>query len=510
VDERKDAEATELRQQLREQAERLTLALQAANLGTWEHVPGSHATLWDARSKSIFGLGEHEELDFESYVAAIHPGDVERVFAGITKAMDPASGGECSLQYRIHPRGADEWRWVEAHGRCTFDGSKPIRINGTLLDITERMQAEEALREATRQKDEFLAVLGHELRNPLAPMLTALELMKLRYPDVAVREREVIDRQLKHMMRLVDDLLDLGRVTRGALTLQRKVLELANVVEHAVEIASPLFEAKQHRLTVAVASGLHVSVDPVRFSQIIANLLTNAAKFTDPGGHVKLRASRDGNTAVLEVEDDGRGIEADQLERIFQPFVQAGNEERASTGGLGLGLSLVRDLAGLHGGNVAAFSEGPGRGSRFVVKMPLAAESPEAVSTPEAGPLPAPGKRVLVVDDNEDAAEMMSLVLAQRGHDVRVATDGLAALSLIEDFRPEVAVLDLGLPLLDGYELAARLRDRLAGELEQLIAVTGYGQPEDRARTQAAGFDRHLVKPVDLSELEAAIVAARK
>jgi CheY-like chemotaxis protein len=243
----------------------------------------------------------------------------------------------------------------------------------------------------------------------------------------------------------------------------------------------------------------------VRFSQVIANLLTNAAKFTPPGGHVKLRGYRDGDSVALEVEDDGPGIEADQLERIFQPFVQGTGNPRGSSAGLGLGLSLVRDLAGLHGGIVTATSDGPGRGSRFVVRLPLAAEPPEATSAPEASDPPGRGKRVLVVDDNEDAAEMMSLVLAQRGHEVRVANDGPAALSLLDGFQPEVAVLDLGLPVLDGYELAARLREQLEGYALRLIAVTGYGQPEDRARTRAVGFHRHLVKPVDLNELERAI-----
>lgn len=496
----------ELRQQLKEQADRLRLALHAANMGTWEHIPSSHATFWDARSKAVFGFGEREDLSFEDYVNAIHPDDRERVFAGIAKAMDPRGSGECSLQYRIRPRGTHSWLWVEAHGYCTFKDDVAVRINGTLLDINERKLAEEAVREAAQRKDEFLALLGHELRNPLAPIQTALDVMHLRHPDLAVREREVIARQLKHMLRLVDDLLDLARIARGSVQLKREVLNLAETVQRAVETASPLFEAKRHRLEVSVPTDVAIFADAIRFSQVLTNLLTNAAKFTAQGGKISVHAQADAGHVTLEVTDEGAGIAADQLERIFQPFVQAGREQAGAHGGLGLGLALVKDLVALHGGSVEAHSAGLGLGSRFSIRMPLSTEPVNNQVAPlRESSRPSSGLRVLVVDDNEDAVEMMSILLKLRGHEVRVARDGMQALAISREFAPQVAVLDLGLPLIDGYELAARLQETSSSGPMRLIAVTGYGQIEDRKRTSAAGFARHLVKPVDLDELEAAL-----
>ena len=497
-------ETHDLRQRLQEQEERLRLALEAANMGTWEHVPATHGLYWDTRAKAIFGLEAGQELGFEAFVAAIHPADLQGVYAGMAKATDASGGGQCSLQYRIRTSDGSE-RWVEAHGRCVFADGVPQRINGTLLDITERKQAEEALREATRRKDEFLAVLGHELRNPLAPIRTALDLMQARYPDQAVHERKVIDRQLGHVTRLVDDLLDLARISRGFLALKREPRELIGAVQRAIEIASPLFEAKRHRLEMDIAPHIRVAIDPVRFSQIVANLLTNAAKFTPEMGLIKVRASIRSAEVALEVSDNGAGIEADQLESIFEPFVQAPRDDRPFQGGLGLGLSLVKDLVELHGGRVEAHSPGLGLGSRFVIHLPLLLEDPEAmVADSDARPLPSKGRRILLVDDNEDATEVMSLLLTSRGHTVRVANDGMGALALLPEFEPEVAVLDLGLPVMDGYELANRLSAHHARGI-RLIAVTGYGQLKDRARTAAAGFDLHLVKPVSIEDLEAAL-----
>ena len=498
------SQARALRQQLLEQEERLRLALQAANLGTWEHVPGTRALHWDARAKQIFGLEPEDTLDFETFVAAIDPDDLPGVYSGIGKATDPAGNGRCTLQYRINTREGRE-RWVEAHGRCVFVDGVPQRINGTLLDITERKQAEETIRESVRRKDEFLAVLGHELRNPLAPIRTALDLMAASYPAHAVREREVIDRQLRHVTRLVDDLLDLARVTRGSLNLKREPSDLGVALERAVEIASPLFETKRHRLVLNIPSGVQVMVDAVRFSQIVANLLTNAAKFTPEGGLVTVSARIEEALVALEVADNGMGIEADQLQRIFEPFVQARLADRPSYGGLGIGLSLVRDLVRLHGGEVEAFSAGVGTGSRFVIKVPLAlASEVDLERTPASSQRRGVSRRILLVDDNEDAAEMLSLLLTKLGHTVRIANDGIAALALVPAFEPEIAVLDLGLPIMDGFELASRLSGARPDSL-RLIAVTGYGQAEDRARTAAAGFAHHLVKPVDIAELEAAL-----
>ncbi|MCU1282433.1 MAG: histidine kinase, partial [bacterium] len=353
---------------------------------------------------------------------------------------------------------------------------------------------------AARAKDEFLAMLGHELRNPLAPIVTALQLLKLRQP-AQLREHEVIERQVQHVVRLVDDLLDVSRITRGKIELKREPLELAQVVAKAIAIASPLFEERRHRLDVAVApSGLVADADATRLAQVVANLLTNAAKYTAPGGHVRVAAARDGGELVLRVADDGIGISPELLPRVFDLFVQGDRPVDRGEGGLGLGLALVRSLVQLHGGSVTVASEGTQRGSEFVVRLPAL----DGVAAPASSPPPlartprvVTPRRVLVVDDNEDAAEMLAEMLRAEGHVARVAYDGPAALQLVADgFVPELAILDIGLPVMDGYELATRLKASLPSALPTLVALTGYGQEHDRARSARAGFALHLVKPV--------------
>ncbi len=498
-------ELVESRKRLEEAEERLRLALEAAKMGTWEHAPDTHETHWDARSKEMFGYAPDEALTFERYQAALHPDDVERVFAGIAKAVDPAGSGECGMEYRIRAVDGTE-RWVEAHGRCVFADGVPVRIHGTLLDITSRRQAEQAILDAARRKDEFLALLGHELRNPLAPIKTALEVMRRHSPTHAVREREVIDRQVSHMTRLVEDLLDLSRVSRGAVTLRIEGVKLARVVARAIEMASPLFESQGHHLYVDVPEGLCVDADPDRLAQVIANLLTNAARYTPPGGQVWVRARASGDAIALEVQDSGIGISAQELTAIFEPFVQSARSEGQGHGGLGLGLSLVQDLTRLHGGQVEARSAGIDSGSCFVVTLPLGRLPVRDAAFAEPGERRSGHGRVLVIDDNEDAAEMLALLLEDRGYEVRTANDGPRALRAAEELPPDVAVIDLGMPVMDGFELAARLREAHGANV-RLVALTGYGQAKDRERTQAAGFDAHLVKPVDLEQLEAALRA---
>jgi signal transduction histidine kinase/CheY-like chemotaxis protein len=365
-----------------------------------------------------------------------------------------------------------------------------------------------AARDAERRKDEFLAMLGHELRNPLAPIVTALELMRMR--GATGREAQIIERQIGHLVRLVDDLLDVSRITRGKIELKRQRIEIADVVARALEIAGPLIQRRSHHLEVDVALGLPVFGDPTRLAQIVSNLLTNAAKYTDRGGHIEVRGRLENETVVLSVRDDGTGIEPSFLPRIFEPFVQSPQASDRAQGGLGIGLTLVRSLLALHGGRVEARSQGPGMGSELVIHLPRAAAAgaasgrPRCSSDPEAEartPL-----RVLVVDDNYDAATMISEGLRELGHEVSAAEDGPTALHLAKTFRPDIAVLDIGLPQMDGYELARRLRC-LDPAPASLIAVTGYGQPEDRARGLAAGFDAHLVKPVELAALKEAILA---
>ena len=372
---------------------------------------------------------------------------------------------------------------------------------GVFLDVTRLKQAEAALRDADRRKDEFLALLSHELRNPLAPILTAVELMEMQGDVATPYEREVIMRQAQHLVRLVDDLLDVSRVARGKVTLDKRRLEVGTVLAKAVEATAPLFEQRQQWLNLSVGTdGLPVDADEVRLTQVVSNLLTNAARYTGPGGRIDVGAGREGDEIVLTVHDSGAGIDADLLPHVFDMFVQGPRGPDRAEGGLGLGLALVKSLTELHGGTVAAHSDGPGRGSTFTVRLPAAvSEAGEVgIQTVGGGWVEArAARRVLVVDDNQDAAEALSYLLSRAGHEVEVAGDASQALSAADAFRPQIAILDIGLPVMDGYELGRELRERLGDATPVLIALSGYGQEQDRRRSEQAGFASHLVKPVD-------------
>ncbi|MBA3884495.1 MAG: response regulator [Acidobacteria bacterium] len=403
--------------------------------------------------------------------------------------------------------GAPEERYFKLVYQPMLDGEgRTEGIAVVAVDVTELAGARRAAESASRAKDEFIAMLSHELRNPLAPILTALQLMRLRGIDAAERERTIIERQAKHLVGLVDDLLDVSRITRGKVELDKAPVELANVIAKAIETTSPLLEERQHTLDVHVARrGLSVDADADRLAQVVANLLTNAAKYTEPAGHVRVAAERDSEFVVLTVRDSGIGIEADMLPKVFDLFTQAEQTSDRSRGGLGLGLAIVRNLVALHGGIVSASSEGRGRGTTFTVRLPFA-----PMPDPDGGdegvgltvqPRTAEGCRVLIVDDNEDSAEMLADALSALGHDTRIALDGPGALSVVTSFQPDVALLDIGLPVMDGHELARRLKAEPDTRQIRLIAVTGYGQLRDRSASTEAGFDAHLVKPVDLDEL---------
>jgi len=375
------------------------------------------------------------------------------------------------------------------------------------FDVTELVRARREAEEASRTKDEFLAMLGHELRNPLAPILTALQLMRVRAGSVLEAERTVIERQIRHLVRLVDDLLDVSRIARGKIELRRERVVLADAVAKAIEMASPLLEERSHALAVDVPRDLVVDGDPARLAQVVANLLTNAAKYTEAGGRVAIRGRQTDGDIVLSVRDSGIGIDPEMLLTIFEIFTQERQSLERTQGGLGLGLAIVRNLMALHGGRVEALSEGRGKGSEFVLHLPLAgAETVPAVavSTPPEGAMSVRDSSiaVLVVDDNADAAEMLSEYVSSLGYVVRSALDGPSALRAAEEFHPAIALLDIGLPVMDGFELARRLRGSDAFAGIKLVAITGYGQETDRARSREAGFDAHLVKPVDLEHLE--------
>jgi signal transduction histidine kinase len=369
----------------------------------------------------------------------------------------------------------------------------------------DRAQLIVQLEEANRSKDEFLAMLGHELRNPLAPIVTALQLMKLRNEATPKRELEIIERQVQHLMRLIDDLFEVARVTRGKVDLEIRTIEIASAIASGIEIASPLIEQRRHTLTVDVPSqGLQVDGDDHRLAQVISNLLNNAARYTPTGGAISLSARGEGGMVAIAVKDNGIGIEAALLPRIFDTFVQGSRAIDRSAGGLGIGLALVRNLVILHGGTVAASSAGVTRGSEFVVRIPM---SSAIMSAPPATAPRAPGRQrgstdsVLVVDDNQDAADLLATIVRMHGYRVEVAHDGPSALDRLDGFSPNVIILDIGLPDMDGYELARRIRERPEQRRAKLIALTGYGQRSDHERSTEAGFALHLVKPINAGQL---------
>jgi signal transduction histidine kinase/CheY-like chemotaxis protein len=377
-----------------------------------------------------------------------------------------------------------------------------------LRDQFEMLRATEAaLREADHRKDLFLATLAHELRNPLAPIRTAAQI--LAAPKLGASQlqwaQNVIQRQVRHMALLLDDLLDIARITQGKLELKKTRVTLTEVVDSAVEAARPLIDSKNHHLSVTLPSeNLTFEADPLRLSQVLSNLLTNAAKYTDVAGHIELSGSVQNGALCLTVKDDGIGIAPEALTRIFDMFSQIDGTSSRSDGGLGIGLSLVKGLLKLHGGAIEARSAGPGRGSEFIVRLPLnAVESGTAqiggLDVPRNGP---PGRRVMVADDNRDAADSLAMLLELAEHEVRVAYSGRAALTLAQTFRPEVAFIDIGMPGCSGYEVAQELRREPWGVGICLVALTGWGQDDDRQHSKDAGFDRHMTKPVDPEALD--------
>jgi signal transduction histidine kinase len=367
----------------------------------------------------------------------------------------------------------------------------------------QRRQLIHQLREADRRKDEFLATLSHELRNPLAPIRNALQAMRLkeRHDPAVPRLQEMMMRQVDHLVRLVDDLLEMSRINHGVLDLRKENVTLAAIVRNAVETNEPWISAGGHELVVSEPDEtLWIDGDSVRLAQILSNLLNNAAKYTDPGGRIEVRARREDGFAVVSVRDDGPGIAAESLPRLFETFTRGDGPGAQRSGGLGVGLALARRFAELHGGHLTARSDGPGKGSEFVVRLPLAAEqSPAAVDVGVEAPLPR--VRILVADDNRDAAESLGLLLEIFGAEVRIVGDGAAAIEAFANYDPVLVLLDIGMPEIDGYEVARRLRARFPDRRITLVALTGWGQEEDRRRAHEAGFDQHLTKPVDLDTL---------
>jgi signal transduction histidine kinase/CheY-like chemotaxis protein len=386
--------------------------------------------------------------------------------------------------------------------------SRQYQIRGHL---TERLKNEQALRSADRRKDEFLATLGHELRNPLAPISNSLEIMKLSGAFSTPRTQqagEVMERQIHYLNRLVDDLLEVSRITRGIIEVRKEPLDLSAIVKAAVETSRPVLDNLRHELIVDLeAEPLSVGGDPVRLTQVFANLLNNAAKYTNHGGRITISTRRDQGEAVISVKDNGIGIAPNVLAQVFDMFMQVDRSTRRSQGGLGIGLTLVRSLVSMHGGTVEARSDGPGLGSEFIVRLPLilkaavAAEEPRRIS-------PLPSRRILIVDDSRDGGESLATLLRVLGAEVALAHSGRTALECVDTFKPHVVLLDIGMPGMDGYEVARRIRANPANRNISLIALTGWGQDEDRRRSVAAGFNHHLVKPADIEQLRQLLTVA--
>jgi len=412
----------------------------------------------------------------------------------------------------LHARGRvkrhdDEWRWIASRGNPRLGPAGEVTgYVGSSADVTELIKSQEALREADRRKDEFLATLAHELRNPLAPIRNSLQILRLSGSTESATEQvyEMMERQVNQMVRLVDDLLEISRITRGQIELRKERVSLATVIQSAVEVSKPLIEDAHHDLVITLPpEPLMFEADPVRLEQIVSNLLNNAAKYTNPGGRIWLAAQRESDHVVISVRDSGIGILPKMLPLIFEMFTQIEHSTSRTQGGLGIGLTLVRSLVEMHGGTVEARSEGPGKGSEFIVRLPLGENGRSEIvrdSMRHFGQLSS--KRVLVVDDNRDAANSLGKLLNLAGAEARAVYNGFAALELLPTYQPGVLLVDIGMPDMDGYELARRVR-RLpdCGDLT-LIALTGWGQAEDRQRSQAAGFDFHLTKPADFETLQ--------
>jgi PAS domain S-box-containing protein len=408
--------------------------------------------------------------------------------------------------------------------RSIEDSAAPIRdatgnMSGAVMvfhDVTERRRAEKALKDADKKKDEFLATLAHELRNPLVPIRNGLKVLKLagNNPVMAENTRSMMDQALNQMVRLVDDLLDASRITTGKLQLRKEWVELAAVVQSAVETSRPLIDEQGHKLTVTLPPApVLLDADPIRMAQVFSNLLNNAAKYSENGGHIALSAELQEEEVMVRVTDRGIGIPAEHLPRIFEMFAQVDTAFDRSQGGLGIGLSLVKGLVGMHGGKIDAHSDGPGMGSEFVVRLPVVITQPSPRLQPanadreEASP--AAKYRILIVDDNSLSSKSTAMLLRLMGHEIATAFNGFEGIEVAGTFRPDVILLDIGLPKLDGYEVAQRIREQPWGKGTLLIAVTGYGQEEDRRRSLEAGFDHHMIKPVNLAELEKTLTDLR-
>ncbi len=489
---------------LERERERLAVALRAGQMGVWEWRVGERSVWWSPEMYPVFGVAPDTFTPtVQSFNALIHRDDRADVWRKIEDSI--VKRAVFTHEYRIvRPDGTV--RWVLNRSHVGLDAAGNVQgITGVAADITDRRLVEQALRDVGRRKDEFIATLAHELRNPLAPIRNAVEVVKCQISPVQLDwARQVIERQVGQMARLLDDLLDVGRIGRKTVTLRTERVALSDIVESAIETSQPLIDAGRHELIVRLPDEpVWIECDRVRLAQVLSNLLNNAAKYTEPEGRIDLAARRTSNHVVVTVRDNGMGISAHALPNVFEMFLQDKPALERSQGGMGIGLSLAKGLVEAMGGTIDAHSDGPGRGSTFTVRL-LCSEGeddcrPKQIEAGGAAAIPA--LRVLIADDLADSADSLALMLELLGHVVHTAYDGQQALEAAAKLRPQVAVLDLGMPRMNGYEVCRRIRASDWGRDMRLIALSGWGTEEDRRRSLAQGFDVHLVKPVDMAAL---------
>jgi PAS domain S-box-containing protein len=496
--------------------ERLRLAAATAKFGVHDYDPTNGHSVWSDELYDIIGIKRGTPVGMELAMRVVHDDDRLRVERAMIAALDPAGTGEFAEEFRIVRQNDGQIRWVLNRCQTFFAVDErgrrsAVRTTGVVIDVTDRRRAEEAMRDADRRKDEFLATLAHELRNPLAAISGAVQVVRRKGDDPAVRANtvDVLQRQVKHLSRLIDDLMDVSRVSRGKVTLQFDRIDLRSAMTQAIETTKPCADDKGLELIAMLPNApVYVQGDSARLTQVVGNLLNNACKFTDTGGRVEVSLAVDQGAAIVRVRDTGIGIPIEKLTMVFELFAQLDTSLTRTNTGLGIGLSLVRNLVELHGGSVGVTSEGTGKGSEFVVRLPVIAEPVAAPAQSDAPTQDTSAtirsttqRSVLVVDDNRDSVESLTQLLEFHGFDVHRAYDGSAAVDAFLQMEPDAVLLDIGLPGIDGREVARRIRARSARRRPILVALTGWGQDDDRRKSAEAGFDAHLVKPCDVEAL---------
>ena len=496
-----------VQERLRESEEHLRMALSASDMGTWSYRVDKDEVQLDEYLVRMLGLPEmNHPWRIEQLGQVVHPDDRPWLAKELEQAIQ--GGHELRSEFRLALPDM-ETRWLRIQGR-RVEGAEDAGMifAGACLDITAQRRSELALMEADRKKDEFLATLAHELRNPLSPLRNGLRILELADddPDLRRETQRMMDRQVGHMVRLIDDLMDMSRISRGTIELRKEVVLLHDVIEQALETSRPAIQKAGHRLNVLLfPDPVYVEADVTRLAQVFNNLLNNASKYTEPGGNIGLNLRLEGGEAIVSITDDGLGIPPDLLNEVFEMFTQVDRSLERSRSGLGIGLNIVKQLVAMHGGRVEAYSEGLGKGSRFMVYLPLAEApdpDPAMATTASSGTSNNDTSkktlhRILVVDDNADSANTLASILRVLGHHVRTGMNGEQAVEMALSFKPALIFLDIGMPGMNGYQACRSIREAPGGAEMMIVALTGWGQAEDRRRSEEAGFDQHLVKPID-------------